>query len=74
MIVLQHETLINYIKTNYELIKHHNMNMEDIENMFPWERIVYIDYINMKMKEDAMNEQDAIKYQKDMNSLYRKLK
>lgn len=50
------------------------MNMEDIENMFPWERIVYIDYINMKMKEDAMNEQDAVKYQKDMNSLYRKLK
>lgn len=55
-------------------MKSHNMSMEDIEYMYPWERIVYIEYINMKLKEEEIKAKDTLNQQKDLNSLYRKLK
>ena len=57
---------MQYIKTNYALMKNHNLSLTDIENMYPWERLVYIDYIAMKIKEDNMIETDRLNAEKDM--------
>jgi len=43
--------------------------MDDIENMIPWERLVYVDLIAQKMKEEEMERQDAQLYQQDIGKL-----
>ena len=37
-IALSHETLANYIQTNFGLIQHHNWSLTELESMMPWER------------------------------------
>jgi hypothetical protein len=65
---------MQYIKTNYALMKNHNLSLTDIENMYPWERLVYIDYIAMKIKEDNMIETDRLNAEKDMMNHIRRLR
>ena len=39
---LSHNTLINYYQTNFSLVQHHKYSLEEIENMIPWEREIYV--------------------------------
>lgn len=41
-IALSHETLANYIQTNFGLIQHHNWSLTELESMMPWEREIYV--------------------------------
>jgi len=34
--------VVNYYKTNFAMIQHHNWSLTELENMMPWEREVYI--------------------------------
>ena len=36
--------------TNFSLVQHHHYNFADIDNMYPFERKVYVDLINTEMK------------------------
>ena len=56
--ILRHDNLENYYKTNFSLIQHHKYSLTELENMLPWERDIYIamliQYIeeeNQKIKE-----------------------
>ena len=56
-LVLAHESLENYYRTNFVMVQHHKWSLETLENMLPWEREVYVqqlvDYIeeeNEKIK------------------------
>jgi hypothetical protein len=60
--MMGYDTLLNYFKTNFALMQHHKYNLSDLENMLPWERIVYIDLLKQFVKE----EEDKLKEQRVM--------
>jgi hypothetical protein len=57
-LILRHDDLRNYYKTNFSLVQHHKYSLSELEDMLPWERDIYvamlIQYIeeeNQKLKE-----------------------
>ena len=57
-----YDSLINYFRTNFALMHHHKYSLNDLENMLPWERFIYVDLIKQHIKE----EEDRIREQKAM--------
>lgn len=49
---MQHNSLLKYLKTNFELKSMYNYTYSEIENMIPWERDVVIDLIKQKLEEE----------------------
>jgi len=49
--LMSHEELTSHMQTNFALIKFHNYTLEDLENMVPWEREVYIILVENWIKE-----------------------
>ncbi len=37
-----HDTLSNHYELNFNLMKHHNFSLTDLEDMMPYERDVYV--------------------------------
>ena len=33
------------LETNFSLMQHHKWSLSDIENMMPWEKEVYVNYL-----------------------------
>lgn len=60
--MLGHDKLVNYFKTNFNLMQFHKYSLSDIENMIPWERYVYIDLLadHIKQTEERARDQAAI--------------
>lgn len=71
--MVQHDNLLNHFKTNIGLQKHHNFSLDTLENMLPWERLVYVDIIKAQMDEEKRNAIDAANAMKDQQSLIRKI-
>jgi hypothetical protein len=34
--------LKNHFETNFALIQHHKYNLNDIDNLMPWEKTIYV--------------------------------
>jgi len=51
-ITLSQESLMNYYKTNFALMQHHKYTLEDLENMIPFEREIYILLISQHVTEE----------------------
>ena len=47
-----HDTLSNYFQTNFALMQHHKWSLTELENMTPWERYIYIELLQMFIKEE----------------------
>jgi hypothetical protein len=62
------------MKTNWALQKYHHYSLADVENMLPWERLVYVDLIAQALKEEAEQEVDKRNLQRDLMSLHGKRK
>ena len=41
-----------YYKTNFGLMQHHKYSLEEIENMMPWEREVYVTLLTQYIEEE----------------------
>jgi hypothetical protein len=37
-----YDNLRNFFETNFAMMQHHKYNLNDIENMLPWEKQVYV--------------------------------
>ena len=58
--MLGHDNLLNFFKTNFNLMQHHKYNLHDIEHMMPWERIAYIELLRQHIREiDEINRDRA---------------
>lgn len=42
MISLSHATLEIHYKTNFDLMQHHKYSLNEIDNLIPWEKEIYI--------------------------------
>ncbi len=49
--ILIHETLENILRTNFELMQHHHFRLDELDNMQPWEREIYIILLNQYIQE-----------------------
>lgn len=43
---------MNYYKTNFALMQHHKYTLDDLENMIPFEREIYILLISQHVTEE----------------------
>ena len=50
--MLSHDSLENYYKTNFAMMQHHKYSQEEIENMLPWEREIYIGLLTKFLEEE----------------------
>jgi hypothetical protein len=50
--VSSHDTLEDYVRTNFNLMYFHNMRLEELEGMMPWERDVYVTLLIQRLKEE----------------------
>lgn len=48
---LSHDSLVNYYQVNFQLIQNHHYSLEDVENMMPWEREIYLEMLVNQIKE-----------------------
>ena len=53
-IALSHETLANYIQTNFGLIQHHSWSLAELESMLPWEREIYVSLLVQHLEEEEL--------------------
>lgn len=60
-----HDNLKNHIKTNFALRQHHGYSLTELENMMPWERLIYTDLVQEFIKEEHDRQVDLINAQKD---------
>lgn len=55
---LSNDNLINYYQVNFALMQHHKYSYEDIENMFPFEREVYVALLLQFLEEEKLRLQE----------------
>lgn len=53
--MLRHTNLYVYYKLNFILAQHHKYSIEDIENMIPFERDIYVDLLAEHIREQKEN-------------------
>ncbi len=56
---MAHTNLESYYKTNFALVQHHKYSLTDIENMFPWEREIYITLLKNWIEEEEQKQQQS---------------
>ena len=49
---LSHNSLANLYITNFAMIQHHKWSLTEIENMFPFERDLYVEMLSNWIKEE----------------------
>jgi hypothetical protein len=49
---LAHDTLYNFYKLNFALMQYHKYSLQDIENMIPFEREVYVTMLKQYLEEE----------------------
>lgn len=51
-----HDTIMNYYQMNFALQKYHNYSIQELENMWPFEREIYIILIEQWVQEQKDKE------------------
>ena len=51
LICLSHISLASFYQLNFSLKQHHQWNLDEIENMIPWEREIYVTLLKNHIKE-----------------------
>lgn len=59
VICLAHDTLLNHLKTNFELMQTHHISLSDLDIMLPYEREIHVQLLNqvIKAKNDKARQQ-----------------
>tara|TARA_X000001036_G_C19958233_1_gene512911 strand:- start:213 stop:404 length:192 start_codon:yes stop_codon:yes gene_type:complete len=50
--ILCHNSLENYFKTNFAMMQHHKYSLSEIENLVPWEREIYVSLLQQYIREE----------------------
>ena len=54
---MAHEDLESYYKVNFALMQHHKYSLTELENMIPWEREVYLTFLQQYIEEENLKAQ-----------------
>ena len=57
--ICSHNTLANYYQLTFQLMQHHKYSLTELENMFPFEREIYLQMLiqHLKDEEERLNKQ-----------------
>jgi hypothetical protein len=58
LICLSHDSLVNYYKTNFQLMQHHHYSLTEIDMMMPWEREIYLSMLIDHIKEENERQEE----------------
>jgi len=61
--MMGYDGLVNFYKTNFNLVQFHKYTLQDIENMIPWERHLFVDLL----KEHIEAENEKARDQENIN-------
>ncbi|NBW18165.1 MAG: hypothetical protein EBR82_60340 [Caulobacteraceae bacterium] len=52
-----HNSLANYYTLNFSLVQHHKYSLTEIENMYPYERDIYVDMLKdyLEKEQERLN-------------------
>lgn len=70
---MSHDDLVNYYRTNHILQSIHGFSIQVLENMMPWERLVYTDLIAKKIENDKRLQTDMANANRDIQNLMNKV-
>ena len=48
--------LEGYFKLNFSLMQYHKYSLTEIENMMPWERVIYVGLLQQHLEEEELKE------------------
>lgn len=54
---MSNDSLINHYTLNFELMYHHSFSITELNNMFPYERAVYLELLNNYLEKKQLEEQ-----------------
>lgn len=49
--MLSHESLLSYYLENFQLMKHHNYSLRELDEMIPFERDIYLNLLQTYLEE-----------------------
>ena len=50
--ILSHNSLENYFRTNFAMMQHHKYSLSEIENLMPWEREIYLSLLQQFIRDE----------------------
>ena len=54
-----HDSLENMYKTNFALMQHHKYSLNEIDNLIPWERDIYVNLLIAHINEVEQQRKQA---------------
>ncbi len=57
--MLYHTTIDNTMETNFALMQHHKWSLTDIENLIPWEKEIYVNYLLKYLEKQKLEAKQA---------------
>ena len=57
--MLYHTSIDTMLETNFSLMQYHKWNLSEIEDMIPWEREVYVNYLIKYLEKQKLEQQQA---------------
>jgi hypothetical protein len=61
---MAHDSLENHVKTNFNLRQDHGWSFSEIDEMVPWERILYVELLSQKLRNENQRQLDEIMHNK----------
>lgn len=49
--------LLNYFELNFSLMQYHKYSLTEIENWMPWERDIYVTYLQNYLEKEKLERQ-----------------
>ena len=57
--MMYHVSIDSMMETNFALIQYHKWNLGDIENLIPWEKEIYVNYLVKYLEKQKLEAQQA---------------
>jgi hypothetical protein len=54
---MAHTDLESYFKINFALMQHHKYSLTELENMIPWEKEIYLTFLQQYIEEENLKNQ-----------------
>ena len=54
---MAHTDLESYFRINFALMQHHKYSLTELENMIPWEKEIYLTFLQQYIEEENLKAQ-----------------
>ena len=54
---MAHTDLESYFRSNFALMQHHKYSLTELENMIPWEKEIYLAFLQQYIEEENLKAQ-----------------